>query len=72
MGALRWLLIALPVSWLLAALHASPLLVFAVTGLGVVPLAAATVIALDGESHWFEGAQLLAACAILAVAAWFI
>jgi Ca2+:H+ antiporter len=40
-GALRWLLIALPVSWLLAALHTSPLLVFAVTGLGVVPLAAA-------------------------------
>ncbi|HEY6224309.1 MAG TPA: calcium/proton exchanger [Gemmatimonadales bacterium] len=38
---MRWLLVALPVSWLLAALHASPLLVFAVTGIGVVPLAAA-------------------------------
>src|ERR1051325_10907184 len=38
---MRSLLFALPVSWLLAALHASPLLVFAVTGIGVVPLAAA-------------------------------
>jgi Ca2+:H+ antiporter len=37
---LRWLLLALPLSWALAALHANPLLVFAVTGLAVVPLAA--------------------------------
>jgi Ca2+:H+ antiporter len=38
--SLRWLLLALPVSWALVALHANPLLVFAVTGLAVVPLAA--------------------------------
>jgi Ca2+:H+ antiporter len=31
-----------------------------------------TVIALDGESHWFEGVQLLAVYAIMAVAAWFV
>jgi len=50
-GALRWLLIALPVSWLLAALHASPLVVFAVTGLGVVPLAAAMGAATEALAH---------------------
>src|ERR1051325_9767862 len=69
------------------ALFVAPLLVFAgvaldqpmtlvFTPLEVVALGLAalivTVIALDGESHWFEGAQLLAAYAILAVAAWFI
>jgi Ca2+:H+ antiporter len=69
------------------ALFVAPLLVFAGMALGqpmtlvftpleVVALGLAalivTVIALDGESHWFEGAQLLAAYAILAVAAWFI
>jgi Ca2+:H+ antiporter len=31
-----------------------------------------SIIALDGESHWFEGAQLLAVYALVAVAAWFI
>ncbi len=31
-----------------------------------------TVIALDGESHWFEGAQLLALYALIALAVWFI
>jgi len=55
-------------------LHQPITLVF--TPLEVVALGLAspivTVIALDGESHWFEGAQLLAAYAILAVAAWFI
>jgi Ca2+:H+ antiporter len=35
----RWLLLALPASWVLAWAHASPLLVFAVTCLAVVPLA---------------------------------
>lgn len=69
------------------ALFVAPLLVFAGVVLGqpmtlmftpleVIALGLAalivTVIALDGESHWFEGAQLLAAYAILAVAAWFI
>jgi Ca2+:H+ antiporter len=42
----------------------------------VVALALSTlivaVIALDGESHWFEGAQLLAAYALVAIAVWFI
>ena len=41
MTTMRWLLIALPASWVLALLHASPLLVFGITALGVVPLAAA-------------------------------
>jgi Ca2+:H+ antiporter len=31
-----------------------------------------TVIALDGESHWFEGVQLLAVYALVAIAVWFI
>lgn len=31
-----------------------------------------TVIALDGESHWFEGVQLLAVYAIMVIAAWFV
>jgi Ca2+:H+ antiporter len=44
---------------------------FEVVALGLATLIV-TVIALDGESHWFEGAQLLAAYAILAIAAWFI
>lgn len=51
MGAMRWLLLALPASWLLAALHASPLLVFAVTGLGVVPLAAAMGASTEALAH---------------------
>jgi Ca2+:H+ antiporter len=44
---------------------------FEVVALGFAALIV-TVISLDGESHWFEGAQLLAVYAILAVAAWFI
>ena len=44
---------------------------FEVVALGLAALIV-TVIALDGESHWFEGAQLLAVYAIVAVAAWFI
>lgn len=42
----------------------------------VMALALATVIAtlitLDGESHWYEGVQLLAMYALLAIAAWFV
>ena len=37
---LRWLLLALPVSWALAAFHGPALAVFVVSGLGVIPLAA--------------------------------
>jgi Ca2+:H+ antiporter len=44
---------------------------FEIVALGLAALIV-TVIALDGESHWFEGAQLLAVYAILAIAAWFI
>jgi Ca2+:H+ antiporter len=44
---------------------------FEVVALGFAALIV-TVISLDGESHWFEGVQLLAVYAILAVAAWFI
>lgn len=44
--------------------------------LEVVALGMATVvtaiITLDGESHWFEGVQLLAVYALLGAAAWFI
>jgi Ca2+:H+ antiporter len=42
----------------------------------VVALAMATIVSaivtLDGESHWFEGMQLLALYAMIAAAAWFI
>lgn len=44
---------------------------FEIVSLGLAALIV-TVIALDGESHWFEGAQLLAVYAILAIAAWFV
>lgn len=44
---------------------------FEIVALGLAALIV-TVIALDGESHWFEGAQLLAVYAILAIAAWFV
>jgi Ca2+:H+ antiporter len=44
---------------------------FEVVALGLASLIV-TVIALDGESHWFEGVQLLAVYAILAIAAWFV
>src|SRR5207253_7269275 len=36
--AVRWLLLALPVSWVLGWLAAPPLAVFVVSGLAVVPL----------------------------------
>ena len=48
---MRWLLLALPVSWLLAAVHASPLAVFLVTGLAVVPLAAAMGASTEALAH---------------------
>jgi Ca2+:H+ antiporter len=69
------------------ALLAAPLLVFAGLILGaemdlvfrpfeVVALGLATVVSailtLDGESHWFEGVQLLAVYAMVAVAAFFM
>jgi Ca2+:H+ antiporter len=44
---------------------------FEVVALGFASLIV-TVIALDGESHWFEGAQLLALYALIALAVWFI
>jgi Ca2+:H+ antiporter len=44
---------------------------FEVIMLGLASLIV-TVIALDGESHWFEGVQLLAVYALVGVAVWFI
>jgi Ca2+:H+ antiporter len=69
------------------ALLVAPLLVFAGVALGqemtlvfrpfeVVALGLATIvtaiITLDGESHWFEGVQLLAVYAMVAVGAFFL
>ncbi len=70
------------------ALLVAPLLVFAGAFLGVadmhlvfqpfevVGLALAVItsaiITLDGESHWFEGVQLVALYALIGAAAWFI
>lgn len=42
-----------------------------VIGLGMATIVTA-IITLDGESHWFEGVQLLAVYGLLAAAAWFI
>ena len=44
---------------------------FEVIALGLAALIV-TIIGLDGESHWFEGVQLLAAYALIALAVWFI
>ena len=44
---------------------------FEVIALGFASLIV-TAIALDGESNWFEGAQLLALYALVALAVWFI
>jgi Ca2+:H+ antiporter len=44
---------------------------FEVIGLSIAVITSA-IITLDGESHWFEGLQLLALYAMLAAAAWFI
>jgi Ca2+:H+ antiporter len=69
------------------ALLVAPILVFAGVILGqdmnlvfqpfeVVALGLATIvtaiITLDGESHWFEGVQLLAVYAMVAVGAFFL
>ena len=69
------------------ALLVAPLLVFIGLGFGaemnlgfrpfeVVALGLATIvtviITLDGESHWFEGVQLLAVYAMIAVGAFFL
>ena len=69
------------------ALLVAPVLVFASLGLGqsmnlvFTPLEVAAVslstivvaiITLDGESHWFEGVQLLAVYAMIAAASYFI
>ncbi len=75
------------VRWLLLAVLRPPLLVavgvaldrplnlvftsFEVAALGFSGLIV-TIIGLGGESHWFEGAQLLALYALIAVAVWFI
>ena len=70
------------------ALLVAPLLVFAgafmgvagmnlvfpgyeVVGLGIAVVVSA-IITLDGESHWFEGVQLLALYGMFAAAAWFV
>ena len=44
---------------------------FEVAALGLASLIV-TIIGLDGESHWFEGAQLLAVYALIAIAVLFI
>lgn len=44
---------------------------FEVAAIGVSTIVTA-IITLDGESHWFEGVQLLAVYAMVAVAAFFI
>jgi Ca2+:H+ antiporter len=45
--------------------------VFEVAALAVTTIVVA-IITLDGETHWFEGVQLLAVYAMMAVAAFFI
>jgi Ca2+:H+ antiporter len=44
---------------------------FDVIALGVSTIVIA-IITLDGETHWFEGVQLLAVYAMMAAAAFFI
>ena len=44
---------------------------FEVMALAMATLVTA-IITLDGESHWYEGLQLLAVYALMAAAAWFI
>lgn len=44
---------------------------FEVAALGVTTIVV-SIITLDGESHWFEGAQLLALYAMIAAAAFFL
>jgi Ca2+:H+ antiporter len=44
---------------------------FEVVALGMATIVTA-IITLDGESHWFEGVQLLAVYGMVAVAAFFL
>jgi Ca2+:H+ antiporter len=44
---------------------------FEVIALGMATIVTA-IITLDGESHWFEGVQLLAVYGMLAVGAFFL
>jgi Ca2+:H+ antiporter len=44
---------------------------FEVMALGLSTVVVA-ILTLDGESHWFEGVQLLAVYAMIGVAAFFI
>jgi Ca2+:H+ antiporter len=44
---------------------------FEVMALGLATVVVA-ILTLDGESHWFEGVQLLAVYAMIGVAAFFI
>jgi Ca2+:H+ antiporter len=44
---------------------------FEVLALGMATMVTA-IITLDGESHWFEGVQLLAVYAMVAVGAFFL
>jgi len=44
---------------------------FEVVALGLATVVTA-IITLDGESHWFEGVQLLAVYAMVAVGAFFL
>ena len=44
---------------------------FEVMAVGLATLVTA-ISTLDGESHWFEGVQLLAVYAMIAVAAFFV
>ncbi len=44
---------------------------FEVMAIGLATLAA-SIITLDGETHWFEGVQLLAVYGVIGVAAWFV
>ncbi len=44
---------------------------FEVMAIGLATIAA-SIITLDGETHWFEGVQLLAVYGVIGVAAWFV
>lgn len=44
---------------------------FEVMAIGLATIAA-SIITLDGETHWFEGVQLLAVYGVIGVAAWYV
>ena len=68
-------LLVAPILVLAGVLFGQPLLLV-FTPLEVIALAMATIIVsiitLDGESHWFEGVQLLALYAMIGAAAYFL